>query len=160
MIPVWLVQLATTSKSFEANPIIGSLLLNRLGLHVIRVVLSHTIMGARMYILSYQVSKQDRQFYRQNGYLMKTDFLAPEAFEQLDKEARDYDGETREGRQGNTLTQRAVMSPEARQQVPVIATLLESRAFSSLAKFTAGTFRAPFYYIDFRKRPIYLYTRV
>ena len=90
MIPVWLVQLATTSKSFEANPIIGSLLLNRLGLHVIRVVLSHTIMGLRMYLLSYQVSKQDRQFYRKNGYLLKTDFLDAESFKQLEDEARNY----------------------------------------------------------------------
>jgi hypothetical protein len=148
MIPIWVVQLVTTSKSFEANPIIGSQLLNRLGLHVIRLVLSHAIMGARMTMLSYQVSKQDRQFYRKNGYLLKTDFLAADQFQQLADEANNYKGETREGRQGNTLTQRAVMSPEARQQVPVIATLLASRDLSRLTQFTAGTFRAPFYYIE------------
>ncbi|RVU83739.1 phytanoyl-CoA dioxygenase [Leucothrix sargassi] len=148
MIPVWLVQLITTSKSFEANPIIGSRILNRMGLHVLRLVLSHGIMGARMYLLSFQVSKEDRQFYRKNGYLLKTDFLAPDEFEQVLSEASNYDGETREGRQGNTLTQRAVMSPEARQQVPAIAKLLESRQLARLAQFTAGTFRAPFYYIE------------
>ena len=148
MIPVWLVQLVTTSKSFEANPIIGSLLLNRLGLHVIRLVLSHSVMGLRMYLLSWQVSKEDRQFYRKNGYLLKTDFLDAEEFKQLVEEAQNYDGETREGRQGNTLTQRAVMSPEARQHVPAIGRLLESKALSRLAQFTAGSFRAPFYYIE------------
>ena len=148
MTPVWLVQLLSTAKSFEAHPIIGNRVLNKMGLHVARVVLAHGVMGFRMWLLSGQVAPKDRAFFRKNGYLLKTNFLDDDAFKQLEQEARNYTGETREGRQGDTLTQRAVMSPEKRAAVPAIAKLLDSSELAKLAHFTAGHLRAPFYYIE------------
>ena len=56
MTPVWLVQLLSTAKSFEAHPIIGNRVLNKMGLHVARVVLAHAVMGFRMWLLSGQVA--------------------------------------------------------------------------------------------------------
>lgn len=148
MTPVWLVQLLSTAKSFEAHPIIGNRVLNKMGLHVVRVVLAHAVMGFRMWLLSGQVTPKDRAFFRKNGYLLKTNFLDNDTFKQLEQEARNYTGETREGRQGDTLTQRAVMSPEKRAAVPAIAKLLDSSELAKLAHFTAGHLRAPFYYIE------------
>lgn len=148
MTPVWIAQLFTTAKSFDDHPIIGNRTLNRLGLHVFRAVLAHGVMGFRMWLLGFSLSKEDRQFYRKNGYLIKHNFLSDEDFQTLENEARNYTGETREGRQGNTLTQRAVMSPEAQQNVPAIAKLLNSKVLRSLAQYTAGHWRAPFYYIE------------
>lgn len=148
MAPVWVTQLFTTAKSFDDNPIIGNRTLNKMGLHVSRVVLAHGIMGFRMWLLGFSLSKEDRQFYRKNGYLVKHNFLSDEDFQALENEARNYTGETREGRQGNTLTQRAVMSPEAQKNVPAIAKLLNSKTLRNFSQYTAGHFRAPFYYIE------------
>lgn len=50
-LPLWLGELVTGSKSFEANPLIGSRRLNRCGLHVARVTLAHGIMRLRMAML-------------------------------------------------------------------------------------------------------------
>lgn len=148
MTPVWIAQLFTTAKSFDDHPIIGNRLLNRMGLHVGRVILSHGVMGARMWMLGFSLSKEDRQFFRKNGYLLKTNFLSEDDFKQLENEARHYNGATRETRQGNTLTRRSVMSPEAQEKVPAIAKLVNSKALRDLAQYTAGHFRAPFYYIE------------
>lgn len=148
MTPVWVMQLFSTAKSFEAHPIIGSRFLNRMGLHVARVLLSHGIMAIRMWMLQGPVSKTDRQFYRKNGYLLIPDFLSDDEFRRMSQEVRHYEGETREGRQGNTLTQRAVMSPEALNTLPATSRMLNSKALRVLAQFTAGHCRAPFYYIE------------
>lgn len=148
MTPVWIVQLFSTAKSFDDHPIIGNRRLNRMGLHVGRVILAHGIMGFRMWLMRLSLSKEDRLFFRKNGYLLKTNFLSDDDFKQLEQEARHYNGETREGRQGNTLTQRAVMSPEAQKLVPAIAKLLNSKALRHLAQYTTGHCRAPFYYIE------------
>lgn len=148
MTPVWFLQLLTTAKAFNQNPIIGSHTLNRMGLHVLRVLISHGIMGARMWLLGIGLPREDRQFFRKNGYLLKTDFLEDELFQQLKQEAQNYSGETREGRQGNTLTHRAVLFPEARQSVPAIDSLLSSSNFRKLCRYTTGCFRAPFFYIE------------
>ena len=37
LMPIWIIQLATTSKSFLDHPLIGSQRLNRMGLHRVRV---------------------------------------------------------------------------------------------------------------------------
>jgi len=148
MMPVWLLQLLSTAKSFNQNPVIGNRLLNRMGLHVLRIIVSHGVMGFRVWLLSFGVSSKDRQFFRKNGYVLKTQFLDDELFQRLKHEAKNYQGETREGRQGNTLTQRAVMSPEARQSTPAIDAFLKSTSLVKLCQFTAGNFRAPFFYIE------------
>lgn len=146
--PIWFAQLFSTAKSFSANPIIGNRTLNRFGLHVARIVISHGVMGFKMRLLSFGISREDSAFFRKNGYLLKTQFLEDELFQKLRSEAQNYAGETREGRQGNTLTQRAVMSPEARESVPAINSFLTLNQLLNLSRFSAGNFRAPFFYIE------------
>ena len=148
MMPIWFLQLFSTAKSFKDHPIIGNRLMNRMGLHVVRVVLSHGIMNFKMWLLAFGVSREDRVFYKKNGYLVKTQFLDDALFQTLKAEAESYAGETREGRQGNTLTRRAVMSPEARQTLPAISAFLDSTRLRKLGRFTTGNFRAPFFYIE------------
>ncbi len=54
--PLWLFALFTGAKSFRDNPVIGNPLLNKLGLHVIRILMSHGVMNLRMWMLSRGVS--------------------------------------------------------------------------------------------------------
>ena len=146
--PIWLFELMTTAKSFKDNPIIGSPLLNRMGLHVVRLLVSHGVMKLRMLVLAFSVSQEDRQTYFQNGFIIKESFLSEEDFQALEKEARSFNGEVREARQGDTLTQRAVLSPDVLQAYPAMDKLLANRYLAKLTHFTAGHLRAPLFYLE------------
>ena len=147
-IPLWIFELLTTAKSFKGNPIIGSPILNRLGLHVVRLVISHGIMRVRMWVLAMPISRKDRQFYFREGYLVKENFLSDDEFKTLEKETRSFDGDIREARQGDTVTLRAALSPEVLEATPTIDKLINNRQFKQLARFTAGHLREPFYYLE------------
>lgn len=147
-IPIWLFELVTSAKSFRDNPIIGSTILNKLGLHVIRLVVSHTIMRGRMLLLSFSISAKDRQSFLNDGFILKENFLSEEAFSFLEKEAKTFKGEVREARQGDTLTHRAVLSPNVLQDHPALKEVLISKKLTKLTRFASGTFRAPFYYLE------------
>ncbi|MEE9328408.1 MAG: phytanoyl-CoA dioxygenase family protein [Cocleimonas sp.] len=147
-IPLWIFELFTTSKSFRDNPIIGSPVLNKMGLHVIRLLVSHAIMRTRMWFLALSISVEDRKSFFDNGYIAIENFLSDEAFVTLEKEARAFKGEIREARQGDTLTHRGVLSPDVLQQHPAIKKVLNSKKLSRLAKFSSGHFRAPLYYLE------------
>lgn len=146
--PIWLFELLTTAKSFKDNPIIGSPFLNKMGLHVVRLVVAHTVMKARMWMLALPISRKDRQAYFRDGYIIKENFLSEDEFKALEEEARSFKGVVREARQGDTLTQRAVLAPEVVQGHPAIEHFLENRQLVKLSKFTAGHLRAPFYYLE------------
>lgn len=146
--PLWLFGLITTTKSFKDNPIIGSVVLNRMGLHVIRVVLSHIIMRARMWMLVLPISPEDRKAYFKDGYILKENFLSDEDFNALEKEARAFNGGTREAIQGDTLTHRAELSPAAIENYPSIQKLIFNPQLGVLTRFTAGHFRMPLYYLE------------
>ena len=146
--PLWLFELVTTTKSFKDNPIIGSPLLNRLGLHVMRLVASHTIMRVRMLMLALPISRADRQFYFREGYLIKENFLNDDEFATLEKEARSFKGDVREARQGDTVTLRAALSPDVLESVPAIKAFITNKNFTQLADFTSGHLRAPLYYLE------------
>ena len=147
-IPFNLIELMTSAKSFKDNPIIGSNLLNRCGLHVVRLVLSHSIMRIRMLMLSIGISASDRRQFFKQGYLVKENYLSTDEFASLEKESQVFDGEIREARQGDTLTHRAVLSPKVLLDYPVMQRVLFSRSFQRFARFTSGHLRDPLYYLE------------
>jgi len=147
-IPIYLIELTTSAKSFKDNPILGSTILNRCGLHVFRILLSHFVMHLRMLMLSGHISVADRRQFFQQGYLVKENFLSNEEFEYLEKEARSFTGEIREARQGDTLTHRAVLSPDVLSNYPQMKKVLFSQSFQRLARFTSGHLRDPLYYLE------------
>ena len=74
--PIWVFELFTSAKSFRNNPIIGSYWLNRMGLHVVRLVVAHLIMSLRMWMLSHSISAEDKKSFMRDGYLAKENFLS------------------------------------------------------------------------------------
>lgn len=136
--PFWLFELFTTAKSYKGNLIIGSPVLNRLGLHVVRLVISHGIMRARMWILAIPTSRRDRQFYFREGYLFKENFLSNDGFSALEKEARAFNGDIREARQGDTITLRAALSPDVLETMPAIDSLINSRQLKQFSLEALG----------------------
>ncbi len=117
MFPVWVIQLFTTAKSFKRNPIIGSRLLNRLGLHLVRIIVSSWGFRVLLWILAPLGSKADREDFLKNGIILKRDFLPKVEFEKLRDEMRAYDGDRREQIEGSTRTHRVYIdSPLLRKQ--------------------------------------------
>ncbi len=148
MAPVWLVQIFTQTKSFTRNPILGSTLLNRLGLHVARIVLAHSIMRLRMLILSRGVSKQHRQSYFSNGYILIPDFLTTRAFAELKQEIHLANAEVRECTQGDTLTHRIMLDENSLPTMPQAQRFLQSLELRKLLKFASGVNGQPVSYVQ------------
>lgn len=141
--PVWLGALLTGSKSFAANPLIGSRRLNRWGLHLGRVVLAHAVMRFRMALLGWGVPAEDRRQFIEQGFVMKPDFLPDATYQALVEEIRQGGGEVRQCCQGDAQTQRMLLSPETLANMPVTRSVLEARGFRRLMRFCAGHLRLP-----------------
>ncbi len=147
-IPIWLIELLTSAKSFRANPLIGNDWLNRMGLHVIRLVSAHLIMSLRMWMVSWPLSKEDRQAFRRDGYILKKNFLPAAEHEAVKQEVVNFQGETREARQGDTITERSVLDPKTLTQLPALERLFHQPQFRQLCSYTSGHIRPPLLYIE------------
>jgi hypothetical protein len=77
-LPLQFLEVFTWCKSFRNNPFIGSYLLNRLGLHVFRVITSHILFRFRLGLLSPLVTYEDRKQFMRDGYIIKPQFLSEE----------------------------------------------------------------------------------
>jgi len=104
LLPVRFVQLFTQAKSFKHNPIIGSLILNRCGLHVIRIVLAQSIMRLRFQMLGFGIDKDLKRSYFKDGFMVIENAMSEQSFQQIKNQVRSVDAEVRECRQGDTLT--------------------------------------------------------
>ena len=148
LFPAWVLAIFTGAKSFKANPVLGSPWLNRLGLHVFRLLLSHGIMRLRMMVLSWKIPALDRQQYLQSGFILKPDFLPSDTFTKLEEEIRQYRGDIRECAQGDTLNHRTALSPETLEDLPCAEQLMQNPQLRRLLRFTAGHLRMPFCHIE------------
>lgn len=146
--PWYFLSLFTTAKSFQDNPLIGSNILNRCGLHVLRLVLAHLIFNFRLFLLSPLVSAEDRRAYRDNGFLIKENFLPGEDFTALVSESRGYKGEAYQCIQGDTITWRAFLDRESLRHLPACAALTAKKNYLNLLKFCGGRNERPFFYIQ------------
>ena len=146
--PLHLVQVFSTAKSFEENQVLGNRVLNRLGLHVFRVLLAHGITGLRSMFFTGLASPADRQAMRRQGYLVKDNFLPPEEFLALEKEVRQFKGDTRECTQGDTLTHRTLLDPDTLKRLPHCAQLINSKAYRHLLQWAATRYTLPMIHIE------------
>jgi hypothetical protein len=148
LLPVWLLQIGSSAKSFAANPILGSRMLNRLGLHAVRVVAAQTLTRLRHGLLAGLASREDREAFLRDGYIVKTDFLPPDLFDAVEADARGYRGPARECHQGDTITNRVVLDEETLDGLPACRKLAAYRPFRRLLKFCAARNEMPFLYIE------------
>jgi len=137
--PFWIWQLFTKCKSFRTNPLIGSPLLNRLGLHVARLCLAHAISRFRYWLLSPLVSAEQRRRYLEQGYLILEDVLPAAEFTALKAEVHDFPGQAREYIEGDTRTHFVLLDDDALAKLPVCRALLRRRDYRRLHKFCGST---------------------
>lgn len=138
--PIWLLSLATESKSFKDNPIIGSAFLNKRGLHVGRVKLAHRMAEFRRRRLACRISNQDRADFDRDGFILKQDFLAPSVFEAVAQEIFSLDGDSREMVQGDTVTRRVSLDADTLRRMPATRAVLGGDQWLGLLSY-ASSFR-------------------
>jgi len=148
-IPFYAVQIFTSAKSFRDNPVLGSKILNRLGLHVVRMVLAAAMTKLRYLWLSPLMDKAERESFRQNGYLLIENFLPQESFDALNKEVRSLQNvEVRQCVQGDTLTQRVLLTDDVLESAPVCTQLLNNTEFLDRLKFASARNNRPIFYVQ------------
>lgn len=146
--PYWLLSPVTQAKSFRDNPVIGSRLLNRLGLHVARILLAHLTSAIRWIVLSPFMPKKFRQQYRQNGFVLVENFLNRNEVAAVRADICAYRGETRQLTQGDTATQRFLLDREALRKAPHLQQVANSGLLKSYLNYTGAKIAAPLLYVQ------------
>lgn len=146
--PLWALAIFSQAKSFRANPVIGSQLLNRCGLHVARLCMSHFIADLRRTLTGLGLSAADKTTLARDGYIVIRNFLPEETFQRLKQEVASCRGTWRECIQGDTLTQRVLLDETARNDMPACTSLIRSARLLGLMRYTAATFSYPLYFIQ------------
>ena len=146
--PLWLIALGTGAKSFVDNPILGSSLLNRAGLHVNRLKLAHWLAWRRRRKLAADIPAAWREQFDRNGYVAVPDFLPREAFERLRSALLDHEWDCRTHQQGSTITRRVPVGPQLLERVPELRTMLASSRWKGLLGYVASTRSQPLYYLQ------------
>jgi len=137
-LPIWIGQVFTTRKNFALNPILGSVQLNRHGLHVWRVALAHQMATHRRAKLAHLLTPAERETFDRDGFLIKRDFLPPEHFAALVSEVDSLRGEALEYVEGRASTQQLPLGLRAAAALPQCRRLVESLAWRRLLRYVAA----------------------
>jgi hypothetical protein len=147
--PVWALAVFTDAKSFGDNPILGSRLLNRLGLHVARKALAHAATAGRRALLAPLAPRNLRRSFRRDGYIAISDFLPEAQFEALRAEADSLlAGSGWAQQEGDTITQLALVDDGALACSPALARFFSDSRFLGLANYIGGRLKLPRCYVQ------------
>lgn len=146
--PFYVASIFTTTKNFRDNYVIGSPLLNLLGLHVARIIFAHVIWKIRQLQLAFLLPYSERKFYNDNGYLLKENFLDNELFEKIVHDVRNYHGDARQGIQGDTITWRVFLDDRKLAILPALKALIRHPSLQALVKYTSAKNSEPYFYIQ------------
>jgi hypothetical protein len=144
--PFWLLALFTGAKSFADNPILGSVLLNRLGLHAWRVRVAHALARWRRARLAHLLPAELRRQFDRDGFIVVRDFVPPADFIRLQRELLEGEFDCRSHVQGDTITRRVAVGPDLKRKIPQLANLLDG--WRGLMAYAASTRNRPLYYIQ------------
>jgi hypothetical protein len=148
MAPLWIAQLATATKSFEGNPLIGSRRLNEWGLHARRVAVAHRLANARRRTLAALISQQDREAFERDGFVVRPDFLLPGHFTALLRQIRAYRGLLREISEGDTIMRKVALDGRALARLPALIAVLRSPAWRGLIRYVGSRDAEPVVWIQ------------
>ena len=138
MTPLWVAQLATGTKSFERNLVIGNRRLNDWGLHSRRVALAHRLARARRSKLAGLISSEDREAFDLDGFVVRPDFLPRPEFATLLAQVEAYRGPLREISEGDTIMRKIALDARTLAKLPALAAVLESRDWRGLIRYAGS----------------------
>lgn len=135
-------------KSFRDNPVIGNRTLNRLGLHVGRVIVADAMAHLRWGQLAWMLAREQREAFHRDGFLVVESFLPPDLHARIVAEVSAYRGPAREMVQGDTATTRVLLDGEARSRFPACAELLSDRRYQRALRYASSRHHAPLLYVQ------------
>jgi hypothetical protein len=148
MTPLWVVQLATGTKSFERNLVIGNRRLNDWGLHSRRVALAHRLASARRRKLAGLISSEDREAFDRDGFVVRPDFLPRAEFAALLAQVRAYRGPLREISEGDTIMRKIALDARTLAKLPALAAVLASRDWRGLIRYAGSRDAEPVVWVQ------------
>jgi hypothetical protein len=148
MTPLWIAQLATGTKSFERNLVIGSRRLNEWGLHAARVATAYRLASARRRKLARLVPDEARKAFDRDGFIVRRDFLPPEQFAALLAQIRAYRGHLREITEGDTVMRKIALDATALADLPALAAPLRSPDWRGLIRYVGSRDAEPVVWIQ------------
>ncbi len=146
--PFYATQILTGAKSFRINPVLGSVRLNRRGLHVWRVRLAAAMTARRRAALAPLVTEEDRRQLAAQGYIEVRDFLAPDHFADLVREVTSLPLPAKQFREGNAVTRRVPLTLATLRGLPACRRLLAMPAFQGRLRYVASFDAEPEVYIQ------------
>ena len=148
MAPFHLAAVATGAKSFRDNPIIGSPVLNRAGLHVARIRLAHRLVQSRRRRLASLISNGDRIAFERDGFVVKQDFLPADVYVALRRQVMSFAAPAREQTEGDAVTRRIALDRAALSRLPAARDLIESPQWLGLLRYAGASALQPVVYIQ------------
>ena len=150
MWPLWGLQVFGMSKSFSANPVIGSTVLNKLGLHAARASAAHAMAKLRWALLAWQVPPELRKSFQAQGFCgySKLPARCTVLKRWTAKSRSQEDCEVRECIQGDTLTHRILLDDQALERLPGVTKLLDHPLFEPLLTYCSANRKRPLHYIQ------------
>jgi Phytanoyl-CoA dioxygenase (PhyH) len=148
MTPVWIAQLATGTKSFEHNAVIGSRRLNEWGLHAARVGLAYRLAQVRRRKLAGLISEEDRTAFDREGFVLRPNFLPPQQFAALIAQVRAYRGPLREISEGDTIMRKIALDSRALAALPALGAILQSTDWRGLVRYAGSRDAEPVVWVQ------------
>ncbi len=119
-----------------------------MGLHVLRLVLAASITRIRHLCLMPFASAEQRKAYHRDGFLLIKNYLPQKEFSALNAEVRALQGEVRECVQGDTLTQRILLTDKTLGKMPACKQVLSDTGLMRLFKYTSAKNTSPIFYVQ------------
>ncbi len=148
VLPLHLLAVLGPAKSFRDNPVLGSALLNRLGLHLLRKRIAMAMAARRRRQLAHLVPAEDREAFLRDGFLVKPDFLDPAAFAALRDEVLGREAAARESLDGYTLTRLIPLDALALREMPATRAALLTPRYLGLHAYVGSFRRLPWLYVQ------------
>jgi hypothetical protein len=148
LMPLWLAQVFTQEKFFARNPVIGSRWLNKRGLHTARVRLACRLAERRRRHLARLLPEEDRRRFDRDGFVVKRDFLPPDAFADLVSQIRELRASAREMVEGDTVTRHIALDPAVLDRVPAAKRLLAMPQYRNLISYVGSSAAMPMVYVQ------------
>lgn len=146
--PLALLSPLGLGHDFRGNPVIGSPLLNRMGLHVLRLLLARLLTAWRRLWLRGLLPGELRAAYHRDGFLLRESFLDPAEFAALRDDVMRTTGEVRECVQGDTLTHRLLLDGTTLDALPAVRALLAHPLFAGALRYVGASNSVPLHYIQ------------
>ena len=137
LLPVSVLRLFSGYKSFR-DPYLGSVTLNRRGLHIWRLRLAHAMAAHRRRRLEKLVSEEHRAQFAANGFVEIRNALAAPDHATLLAELRALSAPAREMKEGDAVTRRIAVTPDLLATMPALRRFLASPQWSGLTRYVGG----------------------